>query len=169
QAQYAVAAQTAIISVLSLAIASVIVLFFVRKRPALGCAVIFIGFCILFMSAYNSLAVVKGKSYYTKQFAENAASQIRQSDDLVAYKDVSSGFVHYFGKVVPVVEDVSQTFDKYRQGAWVVATGRFMDELLRDGRFVIGWQCTDALMDEDKTVAGALFHRPTGPRRLPGQ
>ena len=96
-------------------------------------------------------------------------ARISPADKVIAYKDVSSGFVHYFGRVVPVVEGVSQTFDKYRQGAWVVATGRFMDELLRDGRFAIGWQCTDAVMDEDKIVAGALFHRPTGPRGLPGQ
>jgi len=121
------------------------------------------------MSAYNSLAVVKGKSYYTKKFAISAASRIRQSDDLVAYKDVSSGFVHYLGRLVPVVEGVSQTYDKYRQGAWVVATGQFMDELKRDGRFVIGWQCTDAAMDEGKIIAGALFHRPTGTRGSPGQ
>ena len=169
QGQYVVAGQTAIISVLSLAIASVIVLLFAKKRPAFGCAAIFVGFCILFMSAYNSLAVVKGKSYYTKKFAISAASRIRQSDDLVAYKDVSSGFVHYLGRLVPVVEGVSQTYDKYRQGAWVVATGQFMDELKRDGRFVIGWQCTDAAMDEGKIIAGALFHRPTGTRGSPGQ
>jgi len=147
----------------------VIVLFFVKKRPAFGCAAIFVGYCALFMPAYNSLAVVKGKSYYTKKFAVSTASWIQQSDDLVAYKDVSSGFVHYFGRVVPVVEDVSQTYDKYRQGAWVAATGKFMDELMNDGRFAIGWRCTDAEMDEGKIIEGALFHRPTGTLKLPSQ
>ncbi len=121
------------------------------------------------MTAYNSLAVVKGTSYYTKKFSVSAASRIRQSDDLVAYKDVSSEFVHYFGQVVPVVKGVSQTYDKYRQGAWVVAKGQFMDKLIKDGRFAIGWRCTDAAMDEDKIVAGALFHRPTGTREPSGQ
>ncbi len=169
EGQYAVAGQTAIISVLSLAIAAVIVLFFVKKRPAFGCAAIFVGYCALFMPAYNSLAVVKGKSYYTKEFAVSAASRIRQSDDLVAYKDVSSGFVHYFGRVVPVVEDVSQTYDKYRQGAWVAATGKFMDELMNDGRFSIGWRCPDAEMEDNRIIGGALFHKPAGTLKLPSQ
>ncbi len=169
QGQYAVAGQTMVISVLSLAISTVIVLFFVKKRPALGCAAIFIGYCALFMSAYSSLAVARGKSYYTKKFAVSTASRIRQSDDLVAYKNVSSGFVHYFGRVVPVVKGVSQTYDKYRQGAWVVATGAFMDDLIKDGRFAIGWQCTDAAMDKDKIVAGALFHRLARAGESPSQ
>ena len=169
EGQYAVAGQTMLISLLSLAIAAVIVLFFVKKKPAFGCAAIFLGYCALFMPAYNSLAVVKGKSYYTRKFAISSAARIRQSDDLVAYKDVSSGFVHYFGRVVPVVEDISQTYDKYRQGMWVAATGKLMDELMEDGRFAIGWRCPDAEMDEDKIIEGALFHRPAGTREPPGQ
>jgi len=169
EGQYTVAGQTAIISVLSLAIAVVIVLFFVKNRPVFGCAAIFVGYCALFMSAYNSLAVVKGKSYYTRKFALSAAAMVRQSDDLVAYKDVSSGFVHYFGRNVPVVEDLSQSYEKYRQGAWVAATGKFMEELMEDGRFSIGWRCPDAEMDENKIIEGALFHRPAGALKLPSQ
>ncbi|MHC5061517.1 MAG: ArnT family glycosyltransferase [Planctomycetota bacterium] len=169
QGKHAVAGEAAVISVMTLAIAAIIVSFFAQKRPALGCAAIFVGFCILFMSAYNSLAVVKGKSYYTKKFAVNAAARVPSSDKVIAYKDVSSGFVHYFGRVVPVVHNMPEIYDEYLQGAWIAATGEFMEELTKDSRFAIGWLCADAQMDDGKTVEGALFHKPVRAPEAPSQ
>jgi len=119
-----------------------------------------VGYCALFMPAFNSLADVKGRNYYDKKFAQSSASRIHQSENLVAYKDVSSVFVHYFGKDVPVTEDLAQTFERYRTGSWIIATGDFADRLMNDGRFAVVWRCPDARLDEGKIIQGALFHIP---------
>lgn len=160
QKQYVVFREMIIISVLALLIGSIIAALFARNKPALACTAIFVGYCALFMPAFNSLSDVKGRGYYTKKFAQSTASRVYQSDDLVAYKDVSSVFVHYFGKPVPLIQDVSQVFENYRRGSWVVATGNFAGQLINDGRFAIAWRCPDAQMDDGKIIEGALFHRP---------
>jgi len=160
QKQYVVFRETIIISLLTLIIGSVIAALFARNKPALGCAAIFVGYCALFMPAFNSLTETKGRSYYVSKFAQSVASRIHQSENLVAYKDVSSVFVHYFGKDVPVMQDLSQTFERYRTGSWIVATGDFAGRLMNDGRFAIAWRCPDARLDEGKIIQGALFHRP---------
>lgn len=160
QKQFVVFRETVIISVLALLIGSVIAALFARNKPAFGCTAIFVGYCALFMPAFSSLSNVKGKGYYVRKFAQSTASRIHQSEDLVAYKDVSSVFVHYFGKDVPVNQDVSQAFDRYWRGSWIVATGDFAGRLINDGRFAIAWRCPDAQLDDGNIIEGALFHRP---------
>ena len=95
------------------------------------------------------------------QFARNVAVEVGPTEVLWAYRDVSPRFVHYFGGVVPVTKDLSQTYERYENGGRIVATGIFMDELVNDGRFEIAREWDNAEIHGDNIVAGAIFHNST--------
>ena len=60
---------------------------------------------------------------------------------------------------MPVAADMSQAYQRYQQGHWILATGKFVDDLASDGRFETARVWADAMRSEGRVVAGAVFHR----------
>jgi hypothetical protein len=83
---------------------------------------------------------------------------VGQDGKLVAYKHITSRFVQYFGKVVPVMKDTSALYDHYEHGGWIVATSRYREGLHSDGRFKQVYTRKRGKGTEEDT-GGALFHK----------
>lgn len=145
---------------LALVVVGIVAILFARGKNTHACAAIFIGYCILLMVIFAVFVIPRAKERHTKQFALNVAAEIPASDDPIAYADVSSRFVHYFGRTVPIVSDTSQLYRMYQDGAWIIATGKFADELLGDSRFETAKQWPKAERSGDEIVNGVLFHKP---------
>jgi 4-amino-4-deoxy-L-arabinose transferase-like glycosyltransferase len=150
---------TILMAVLALIVLGVVLILFSRGNNMHACVAIFTGHCVLLMVAFSAFIIPQSSTRHVRPFAHAVAAQVGQTDKLIAYRDVASRFVHYFGKTVPVAEDISQAYEEYRQGHWVLATGEFVDELAADGRFerVRLWE--NAMRSKGRIVAGAVFHR----------
>jgi 4-amino-4-deoxy-L-arabinose transferase-like glycosyltransferase len=154
--------QPAIILAVIISIALVVsIILFSKGRNNYACVVLFAGYCVFLMVAFVAIVIPQNKNRYTKKFAIKIASQIPASNELIAYRDVTARFVHYFGRAVPVITDLSETHMRYQQGDWIVATGDLVTELVDDGRFRITHQYENAELHGDEIVEAAIFHLPT--------
>ncbi len=146
----------AAVAVISITLAAVLL---IKNKKAAGFAAIIAGYCALMMTGYSFFAVPQSKLRYSKQFAQTVAAAIPPDADLVAYKDISSRFIHYYGKTVPIVKGLGQTYESYASGKWIVASGKLMEELTQDGRFKTAnsWPAINLVKDE--IVPGAVFHK----------
>jgi 4-amino-4-deoxy-L-arabinose transferase-like glycosyltransferase len=141
---------------------AVVVGLFARKKNDTAIRVLFGGMCIAFMAGYG---VVEGMPNYNRNaevFAGKVASVVGAKGKLVAYGDVSERFVHHYGRKVRVEVNARDIYTWYSEGVKVMASGRFMDELLADGRFRVLARWDEMEREGDGLVAGAVFGRETG-------
>jgi hypothetical protein len=138
----------------------VVLILFTRKKNARACVAIFAGYCVLLTVAFKVFLIPYSSTRHVRPFAREVAARISATENLTAYHDVASRFVYYFGRKVPIAQDISQAHERYQQGDWILATGETVDELATDGRFerVRLWE--NAIRSKGRIVAGALFHRP---------
>jgi 4-amino-4-deoxy-L-arabinose transferase-like glycosyltransferase len=160
---------TILIAVLALIALGPVLILFARKKNGYACVAIFAGYCVLLMVAFAVFLIPYSSTRHVKPFARNVAAEIPSTDSLTAYHDVASRFVHYFGRTVPIAEDLSQAYERYQQGHWILATGRFVDELTDDGRFEQARLWENAIRSKGRIVAGALFHKPNRISNSPNQ
>ena len=154
--------QPAIILALIILIALVVsIILFLKRRNNYACVVLFAGCCVFLMVPFVAIVMPQNKNRYIKDFAIKIASQIPASTELIAYRNVTARFVHYFGKAVPVMMDLSETRMKYQQGDWIMATDDFVAELVDDGGFNIAHRYENAELQGDEIVKAAIFHLPT--------
>ncbi|RKY05889.1 MAG: hypothetical protein DRP65_12495 [Planctomycetota bacterium] len=151
---------TIILGVLALIMLSVVLILFTRKKNTHACVAIFAGYCVLLALAFKFFLIPYSSTRYVRPFAREVAAQVPATDNLTAYHDVASRLVHYFGREVPIAQDISQAQERYQQGDWILAMGRFADELINGPGFETYRAWENAMRIKGKVVAGTLFHRP---------
>jgi len=122
-------------AILTIAMITVVAVLFSRRKPAAALSVIFSGIVIWAMSSKAIFGTVLDVDRFSRDFAERAAEIVPPSGRLVAYKHLSSRFVQYFGKVVPVISEISQIEKDYEQCNWVVCDLAYLKELMQLNRF----------------------------------
>jgi hypothetical protein len=135
-----------------------IVLLFYKRRLLTALVACFVFASIAFMVYVAFDAVNVDKERELKEFSLLISARVPKNERLVAYKNLSEAFVHYFGRTVPVIKDIQDIYQRYQQGDWVVATRGYVETLEKDGRFEQAhykpWQS-----DLRGDAAGRLFHK----------
>ncbi len=150
---------TIILAAVTALIIAVVAVLFAERKSAVACGAIFAGIVAWFMVFYAEFADLRDENSYSRDFAAKVAQIVPRSEKLVAYQHVSSRFVHYFGRVVPEVQDKSALYENYEQGNWVIATSAYLGGLACDERFrkVYCKKKTEYQKKEDGS--GVLFHK----------
>ena len=147
----------ALCAIVIVSLVSVAALFF-KKKAVIACSVLFCGIVVWTMVMFAGFSDVADVDRPARDFAEKISRIVPNSNKLVAYNYISARFVQYFGKVVPVIEDKSLLYERYRQGDWVVCVSGYLQELASDERFRKVY-CSELLEGAKQDTAGALFHR----------
>jgi 4-amino-4-deoxy-L-arabinose transferase-like glycosyltransferase len=132
-------------------------LFRARKAPV-ACGALFVSIAVLIIIGYIGFINPLNYNQPSRKFTQAVVQKVPSSDKLVAYKSASTRFIHYFGRRVPEIETKSEVYELYRKGRWVVAFGRFMDELLDKGDFEIAYMQENAERHRQEVVGGVLLH-----------
>ncbi len=151
--------EAVILSTVGVILAVAVVVLFAAGKVAAGCGTFFAGIVVLVMIVYVAFLNPLNCNRHSRHFSERLAQIVPQSDDLIAYENVSNRTVHYFGKVIPEVYDKSVLYSYYEQGDWVVATGGYLEKLRADGRLRMVYYKQKAERRGQQDVPGALFHR----------
>lgn len=138
---------------------AVVTALFAKGKPAFACGAVFVGIVVLTMIAYVIFINPLNYNRPSRQFTQTVVDKVPASDKLIAYKSASMRFIHYFGRPVPEIKTVPKTRKLYDEGCWVVAFGRFLDELLENDGFEIVYRQEDAERHKAKPVDGVLLHK----------
>ncbi len=146
-----------ILSIEAIVMTIIAAVFFAAGKPSVACGMCFaciIGWFMIFTLTFSDVLDINREARY---FAQKTDQIVPHSDKLVAYEDISIRFVQYFGKVVPVVKDVSTLHEHYQQGEWIVATSEHLKDLKNDKSVrKVYYQQRKKGLKED--TSGALFH-----------
>ena len=147
-----------ILCLFAAAMTGVIVLLFYKGklRTAIVFSFIFAGQLFMVYVWFNTEYVDDSRPI--REFVEQITLKIPKNENLVAYKKVSSTFVHYYGKVVPIIEDSQELFQHYQQGDWIFASSSYVAELEKDSRFEQAY-FKPAQAGLPSSAAGGLFHK----------
>jgi hypothetical protein len=131
------------------------------RKPAFACGATFVGIVVLVMIAYVIFVNPLNYNQPSRRFTQIVVEKVpdAEKDKLVAYKSASTRFIHYFGRPIPEIKTKSEVDELYNQSWWVVAFGKYLDELLQDGQFEIVFMQENAERHKGKPVDGALFHK----------
>jgi len=150
-------AGTIIFSIEAIIMTLIVSVFFATGKPGVACGMCFagiVGWVMIFTLTFSDVLDVSREA---RDFAQKTVQIVPQSDKLVAYEDISTRFVQYFGKVVPVIKDVSTLHEHYQQGEWIVAISGRVKKLDKDNRFrKVFYRERKEGVKED--ASGALFH-----------
>jgi 4-amino-4-deoxy-L-arabinose transferase-like glycosyltransferase len=154
-------AGTIMLGIVTIIATVVSAMLFVIRKPAFACWAIFVGIVVLVMIAYVIFVNPLNYNQPSRQFTQIVVEKVppAEKEKLVAYKSVSTRFIHYFGRPVPEIKTKSEVDELYNQGCWVVAFGKYFDELLQNGQFEIVYMQQNAERHKGKPVDGALFHK----------
>jgi hypothetical protein len=152
---------TVAISIVAILTTLIVAILFSKRKPAAACGVIFSGIIVWIMIFYAGFSTVLDVDWPARDFAMNVARIVPPSDKLVAYQNVPSIFVQYFGRVVPEIQDKSLLYERYEQGDWAVCTFDHSDELAQDNRLRAVYSSERA-----KRKAGNIFARLYYPARI---
>jgi len=150
---------TVILATLTIILTSTFGLLFAKRRPGYACVAVFAGIAAVFMVCYVAFSGLIDYDRDSRLFSKRVSEIVPQSGKLVAFNYVSSRSVHYFGRVTPVIDDISTLYKHYEDGDWIMATCDHMEKLLQDGRFRIIYYKEKAELKGQKYMAGALFHK----------
>lgn len=132
---------------------------FVKGKKTAGFTIIFAGYLMFSMVLQQNTAIPNCSARYSRAFAGKIAEAVGDGK-LIGYEYVTMRFVHYFGKQVEIVNDISQINNRYQQGQWIVATGAHLKDLEENGgQFEVVFKEQEAVRSGGKPVAGALFHK----------
>lgn len=145
-------------SVILIVMTTVVAVLFVKRRSGAACVALFCGITVLMAHHYTGLLNILSPDQPVKQFALKVAEIVPTTDKVVSYGAVPSNFIHYFGRTVVKVQDVSELNNLYQQNYWVVSFGKGMDELLSTGRYKLVYMDTNAKKRGENISAGGLFH-----------
>jgi 4-amino-4-deoxy-L-arabinose transferase-like glycosyltransferase len=124
-----------ILASVTIVTAAVVAALFAKGENGWGCAAVFASVLVWSMISYASFAAFMDGFKYSRDFSKKVAQIVLPTENVIAYKRISSNFVHYFGKTVPVVSDINELYNHYQSGGWIVATSDYIKELTRDNRF----------------------------------
>lgn len=148
-----------IIGITTIVIIAVTAVLFAGRKPAFACGATFTGIVVLVMIAYVVFVNPLNYNQPSRQFTRVVVEKVPASENLIAYKSASTRFIHYFGRRVPEIKTESETYRLYNEGCWVVAFGKYLDELLQNGQFEIVYMQDNAERHKGKVVGGALLHK----------
>jgi len=131
---------------------------FVKGLKTAGFTTIVAGYLMFSIVIQKNVVVPHSSARYSRVFAGKIAEAVGDGQ-LIGYKYVTIRFVHYFGKQVGIVNDISQINEKYRQGEWIVATEPHLKDLEESGQFEVVFKELEAVRRRGKPVSGALFHK----------
>jgi 4-amino-4-deoxy-L-arabinose transferase-like glycosyltransferase len=152
-----------IIGITTIVIIVVTAVLFAKGKPAFACGATFAGIVVLVMIAYIVFVNPLNYNQPSRQFTQVVVEKVPVSEKLIAYKSASTRFIHYFGRRVPEITTESETYRLYNEGWWVVAFGRYLDELLQNGQFEIVYKQENAERHKGNVVGGALLHKSVKP------
>ena len=147
------------ITATAIIVAVTTLILFAKKKPAYACAVIFIGYCVAILTFYTGLINPLDNNRLSKDFSNKLSTLVPQSDTLIAFGYISNRSVHYFGRPVAVIDDISSLYNRYENGRWVVATADHLEKITEDGRFRQIFYTQKAEYRYHKNASGALFHK----------
>lgn len=124
-----------ILASVTIVTAAIVAALFAKGENGWGCAAVFAGVLVWTMISYASFAAFMDGFKYSRDFSKKVAQIVPPTENVIAYKHISSNFVHYFGKTVPVVSDINELYNHYQSGDWIVATSDYIKELTQDNRF----------------------------------
>jgi len=150
-----------IISAVIIAVSILITILSARGKPAAGFAAMCIGYLVATITVYQCFIIPKDIDQISKAFAQKITSIVPKDEKLVSFKSISSRSVHYLGRVVLETENIAETYEKYKKGDWVIASGELMDELANDGRFRTKEEWVGKNVSDGQIVDGAVFHIST--------
>ena len=107
---------------------------------------------------YTGLWNILSPNQDVKKFALKVAEMVPTTDKVVSYGTVPSNFIHYFGRTVVKVQDISELNNLSQQNYWVISFGKDMDELLNAGRYKLVYMDRNAKERGENIYAGGLFH-----------
>ena len=148
-----------ILGIATIVLTAAVAVLFAIRRPALGCGATFAGIGVLVMISYVSFINPLDYNKYSRKFSRKVSEIVPQSEKLIAYKSASTRFIHYFGRRVPKVQTKSEVNKLYSNGCWVVAFGRYLNELLDNERFEIVYMQENAERHGQDVVGGVLLHK----------
>jgi 4-amino-4-deoxy-L-arabinose transferase-like glycosyltransferase len=147
-----------ILSAIILAVSILITILFAKGKQAAGFAVMCIGYLVATVTVYQCFIIPKDIDQISKAFAQKITSIVPKDEKLVSFKGISSRSVHYLGRTASETEDINETYERYKKGNWVIASGELMDELTNDGRFRTKEEWTGKNISDGQIVDGAVFH-----------
>ncbi|MFZ0034024.1 MAG: glycosyltransferase family 39 protein [Sedimentisphaerales bacterium] len=124
-----------ILASVTIVTAAIIAALFAKGKNGWGCTAVFAGVLVWIMISYASFAALMDGFKYSRDFSKKVAQIVPPTENVIAYKHISSCFVHYFGKTVPIVSDINELYNHYQNGDWIVTTSGYIKELTRDNRF----------------------------------
>jgi 4-amino-4-deoxy-L-arabinose transferase-like glycosyltransferase len=139
-------------------ITGVIVLLFYKGMLRTALTFSFVSASLLFMVYVWFNAKYVDDIRPIREFEEEITFKIPKGENLVAYKKVSSVFVHYYGKVVFEIDDIQALYQHYQQGDWILAISGYSAELEKDGRFEQLYY-KPYQRGHPSNSAGGLFHK----------
>jgi 4-amino-4-deoxy-L-arabinose transferase-like glycosyltransferase len=111
--------RTAILSVFALFLIGVVVRLLRRRQPAFATSLIFVGIIVFSLLSRGFFMQDFDEDLDARDFALEIKKRVPASESLSAYRHVSSRFVQYYGKMVPVVDDEKTFKETYENGGWV--------------------------------------------------
>jgi len=151
-------AAVTVVAAVTIILIIVVAALFARKHSALGCVTIFAGIVLVVMIGFVIFVNQLNYNEPSRQFTLAVAKIVPVQDKLIAYRDISARFIHYFGRPVAEIQSPDQVGQLYEQNLWIVAFGKDLDELLGGGRFKLVYSRENAERHGQDAVAGGLFH-----------
>ncbi|MHC4790361.1 MAG: hypothetical protein ACYS8Y_02815, partial [Planctomycetota bacterium] len=148
-----------ILSMATIIIAAIVAILFARKKTAYACSAVFAGIVVWVMIGYVSFTNPLDYNNYSRDFGRKVDKTVPRSEELVAYERISSKFVHYIGRVVPNIDELSEVYKRYKQGSWIMATSQSLEKLQKDDRFRMVYFREKAAWRKGVNISGALFHK----------
>ena len=155
-------------AVVTIVPAFIVALLFAKRRYSAGCIAVFIWSAGVMLACYTEYRNrYSPNEQSTKLFAITMAEKVPASDKFVVYGMVLPEFVHYFGRAVPEIPTQAEIDGLYQQGCWIVAYGKKLDQLQKDGRFDLVCLSKDAARHRRDIIAGGLFHKTISHSSVP--
>jgi 4-amino-4-deoxy-L-arabinose transferase-like glycosyltransferase len=135
-----------------------VTILFAKQKPEWAAISVFSGVAVFILMCFYNFSVIADIDANSRNFAKKIACLVPASDKLIAYKDVSSRFVQYYGQVVPQISNLSKLREYYNKGCWIVC---FSDDTieLKNENLNIVYSCERKGKSKSDT-AGVLFHNP---------
>jgi 4-amino-4-deoxy-L-arabinose transferase-like glycosyltransferase len=146
-----------ILCLFAAAMTGAIVLLFYKGKLKTALAFSFVFASLLFMVYVWFNTEYVDDSRPIREFAQQITLKVPKNENLIAYKEVSSTFVYYYGKVVPVIKDIQELFQHYQEGDWIEVNSKYVEALRKDSRFNNIYY-EPSRKDLRADASGGLFH-----------
>ena len=146
--------------VMMLAVVLELVIFLFRQKKKISATVfLFAGYYAIVMTAFIYFVSPLDLNNPSRSFSSKIGRIVPPDKELIAYNYVSARTIHYAGRSIAEIHDLTEVCSKYEKGAWVIATGDDYKDMIKDGRFEAVFYKQIAERNRSKDVEGGLFHK----------